>query len=166
MASTGRTVEERRQGARAVLIRYLRERHMRRTPERFAVLDEVVALKGFFSSDQIGSLLADQQFHVSRQTIYSTLELLVQCGLLRRHRFTDGAASYELVGEAAAPRYHLVCLRCGKVKELKASDSLPPLASRRFAGFTPEYYELMIYGVCSTCTRRAKKAASSVADKS
>lgn len=152
--------DTRSEAAHAALTAYLARRNMRRTPERFAILDAVLGLKGHFAPEQIMQALADRQFHVSRQTVYASLGLLTDCGLLKRHRFTGDGARFELLSDHSRPHHHLVCLQCGKVKELKDTAELPPLASRRFAGFTPEYYELLIYGVCSTCTRRAKKEAS------
>lgn len=74
---------------------YLRSNHKRRTVERFAIMDRVLRAPGHVSAEELCKLMKDDGYPVSAATVYSTLELLVDCGLLVRQRFNDKASLYE-----------------------------------------------------------------------
>ena len=124
---------------------YLRSNHKRRTVERFAIMDRVLRAPGHVSAEELCKLMKDDGYPVSAATVYSTLELLVDCGLLVRQRFNDKASLYEKAS----------C--CGKIKEVRDPALTDLIASRHFAGFTQSYYSLNIYGICGSCSRRRRK---------
>lgn len=137
---------------------YLSRHNKRRTAERFAILDCVMSLSDHFSVENLGERLEQQGFHVSRTTLYSTVELLSDCGLVRRHRFDGGTALYErIVGDSN--HHHLICSRCGKIKEVRDASLSAEISSKRYAGFAVGYYSLNIYGLCRTCQKRSRKKA-------
>lgn len=80
---------------RDVFTRYLKERGQRKTPERYAILSEVYAEVGHFDVETLYSGMKAKNYHVSRATLYNTLDLLVECGLVRRHQFATNQAHYE-----------------------------------------------------------------------
>jgi Fur family ferric uptake transcriptional regulator len=96
-------------------------------------------------------------FQVSRATVYNTLDLLIEAGLVRRITLGDGVARYERVMQANN-HHHLICTRCGKVKEMKAAEVVGELLSRKPRSFEPLYYTLYIYGLCSRCAKAEKSA--------
>ncbi|MBD5185697.1 MAG: transcriptional repressor [Bacteroidales bacterium] len=144
--------------ARAALVQYLSRRRLRKTPERFAILDRVMTMDRHFVADDLYGRMETDGYHVSRTTVYNTLELLVSAGILRRHNFGRTKAHYELITGLGSNHHHLVCTVCGKIKEVKDSRLASMLDNRTFPAFSPEWYDLCVYGVCSTCARKTRKS--------
>lgn len=100
---------------------------------------------------------ADGQ-HVSLATIYTTLNLLVECGLLRRHRLGNNSAQYEKATAGAKANHFLtICTQCGKIKEVKDIALIQFMNSLRVGAFKVQYYQLYVHGICNACSRRAKR---------
>lgn len=132
---------------------YLARHNKRRTAERFAIVDCVIGTPDHFTIDSFHERLESQGFHVSLATIYSTLNLMIDCGLVRRHRFGSDSARYErTVGSSS--HHHLVCSRCGKVKEIRDAALSAEISSRRYPGFLPGYFSLSIFGLCRSCQKK------------
>ena len=131
---------------------YLTERQMRKTPERFALLDKAMTLPGHFSVDTLYEAMESSGYHVSRATVYSTLELLVDCGLLNRHLFGTRKTSYEV---ALGSHFHLICSDCGRIREIEEDNLAEYLTGMTFEGFSPTYYSTIVYGLCSECIKKA-----------
>lgn len=149
-----------RQCPRDVFSDYLARQHKRRTAERYAILDCAMRSSDHFTIESFHERIEQEGFHVSLATIYNTLELLVDCGLVRRHRFGSDSARYERTA-GSANHHHLVCSRCGKVREVRDTALSKAIASMRYPGFTPSYFSLNIYGLCRSCQKRERKGASS-----
>ncbi len=137
---------------------FLRSNHKRRTVERFAILECVNHTSGHFSAESLFETLQNKQYHVSPTTVYSTLDLLVECGLVVRHRFNNKANMYERATANAPSHHHLICTVCGKIKEIRDSDINTIIKNKRFPAFTQTSFALNIYGICSTCSRKQKKS--------
>lgn len=138
-----------------VLSEYLRRTHRRCTTERYMVLASAESMSGHFTVEELSAHLIANGRRVATATVYSTLQILVDCGLLRRLRLDDGAMRYE----AATPtnHHHLLCVRCGKIKDVREPAIEEMLKSRRYSAFSPAYFSLTVYGICSTCARKAKQ---------
>lgn len=144
--------------ARTTLVAYLRHRGMRRTPERFAILEKVYETNSHFFADSLNTLLEADGYHVSMATIYSTLHLLADAGLVRQHRFADQPTQYERVALGTPQsHYHLVCSLCGKVREVRDDQLAQQLMTRRQTTFHPEYCMIYVYGQCGSCQKRLRK---------
>ena len=141
------------EAAEELFTRFLRSRRLRKTSERFAILKKVSEMPRHFSSEDLSEALDAEGYHVSLTTVYATLELLCQCGILLRHIF-GRHAQYEVSGHNHC---HLVCTQCGKVREVNDEELTELLTSRRFSRFTPAYFSTSIYGCCASCARRQKK---------
>ena len=126
---------------------YLAERQLRKTPERFAILDKALTLPGHFGADLLYESMEASGYHVSRATIYSTLELLVDCGLLNRHLFGSRKTCYEV---ALGSHFHLVCNACGMIREIE-EEQLSHISKMGLDGFKPTYCSTMVYGLCREC---------------
>lgn len=135
---------------------YLRSNHKRRTAERFAILERVMASQGHFTAEGLCDLMRRDDYPVSTATVYSTLELLVECGLVVRRRFADKANVYEKASASAPDHHHLICTSCGKIKEVRDQALTDLIDSRRFTGFTQSYFSLNIYGTCGACARKRR----------
>ena len=79
--------------AREIFEVYLEQNGHRKTPERFAILHEIYTYFGHFDVETLFSHM--QNYRVSRATLYNTIELLLDCGLVRKHQFGQNQAQYE-----------------------------------------------------------------------
>ena len=130
---------------------YLEGRKLRKTPERFALMEKAMTLPGHFGVDELYEVMDSEGFHVSKATIYSTLELLVDCGMLNRHLFGLRKTSYE---RAKMNHFHLVCSTCGKIREIEDNDMMGIPGALDLQGFKPTYFSTMIYGTCRECRQK------------
>lgn len=141
---------------------YLTEQQMRKTPERFALLDKAMTLPGHFGVDVLYEAMEASGYHVSRATVYSTLELLVDCGLLNRHLFGTRKTCYEV---ALGSHFHLICSGCGKIREIEEESISSQITGMPFDGFTPTYCSTVIYGLCDDCMKGNGGAVTEKADE-
>lgn len=135
---------------------YLAERGMRRTVERAAILETARGLGNGFTAERLANAMEQGKCHVAMPTVYATLQLLTDCGILRRFHTGSGAAMYEWTLAAGVHHIHLVCTGCGKVKRLRDVELARSIRGRTFAGFTPSDFALNIYGLCKRCARLAR----------
>lgn len=143
--------------------RFLDSRKMRRTYERYAILKRICRIDSHFSIEELYEMMDSDGFHVSKATVYNTMQLLAEAGIVRRHHmFDQKSAEYERVKFGLENHYHMVCTACGKVIELKDSEIGDILTRRHYKNFAPSYFALYVYGLCSRCqrSRRAEKKKS------
>lgn len=138
-----------------VFTEYLSKNKLRKTPERFAILDMVMRETGHFEIESLYNNMEAEAFHVSLATIYNTLNLLCNCGLVRKHMFNNQQAHYERVLQKVTHN-HLICTVCGKVKEAKDNELISFMNSKKYSSFTMEYFSLYVFGECGSCTRKRK----------
>ena len=134
---------------------YLDAHDMRKTPERYAILNHIMGINGHFTIEELQQLIDGDGFRVSRSTVYNTVELLMDAHMLRRHVFEGMQAQYERI---TLPHTHLICTNCGKVKEVRDPNFAAFMNARRFNAFNTDHYSLYVYGTCSTCARKLKRS--------
>ena len=134
---------------RDILTRYMTDQGgMRKTGERYAILDVVMQMRGHHSADQILAMMPEK-FPVSRATMYSTLALLVKCGLLYDHQ-TEGATLYECAYRTPM-HHHYICTGCNKIWDLKDSTIEQAVSKVKTPRFKKLRCNTYIYGICNIC---------------
>jgi Fe2+ or Zn2+ uptake regulation protein len=127
----------------------LRDRGMRVTPQRVVVHRALRELDRHVTADELLDAVTDRLPNVSLPTVYATLELLEDLGMVRRLQ----RAGTTLFDPRTDPHHHLVCSICGSVEDLDAE--LDGAALKRAAGkhdFQPERIEAIVHGRCRDCS--------------
>ena len=127
----------------------LREQGYRLTPQRQLVLAAVEKL-GHATPDEVFAEVHAQSSAVNVSTIYRTLEVLEELGLVRHAHLSDRAPTYHSVTDHE--HFHLVCRNCHKVVSVDP-EVVAPLAERleREQGFVIDIGHLAVFGRCTDC---------------
>ena len=138
------------------LTEYLTLRKHRKTTERYAILDHIYSIDGHFNMDSLYKSMLESSFRVSRSTLYNTIELLLDCGLVVKHQFGANAAQYERA-YGNENHDHIICVDCGEVRETR-NNLITEAQLKKIRRFKVSYYSMYIYGICSKCShaRRMK----------
>ena len=131
------------------LIRELRERGLRVTSQRIVIHRTLCARPQHMTAEQVLESVSDVLPGTSLPTVYATLELLEELGLVRRLGTGTGAVMFD---SRVEPHGHTVCRRCGATSDLEQA-SVPDQAwsQARASGFAPDHAQLVFWGLCADC---------------
>lgn len=140
------------EAAEEVIFReFMVRRGLKFTTERQLILKEVFSIHEHFEADDIADGLKREGERVSRASIYRTLPLLVESGLLREVHSSEKHSHYEHVF-GHKHHDHLICTKCGRTIEF-SDDRIEGLQNRvcEKHGFLATAHSLEIIGVCAEC---------------
>ena len=134
---------------RGTFEQYLQNKGFRKTQERFAILDAIYSIEGHFTMEELMDIMNASKFHVSRATLYNTMELLTDAHLVIRHKF-DNSSQYEKSFNMTT-HFHRICMSCGSVTEVRDEKLRRVIENAHSKGFSIAHTSLYMYGMCSKC---------------
>ncbi len=136
----------------AQMLDMLRQRGMRLTPQREAIIRLLAADCSHPSAEDVFSRLAPENPWLSKATVYNTLNSLLGAGIIQD---VDLGVERRFDGRTTEPHGHLTCRACGRVEDF----DLPPdlrtlLLNRNDSGFAMERIQVKLVGLCRACAAR------------
>jgi Fur family transcriptional regulator, ferric uptake regulator len=143
---------------------YLERKGLRKTNERYAILEEIYRRDDHFEADVLFNDIKNKAGDISRATVYNTLDLLVSCDLVKKHQFGKNLAQYEK-SFGYKQHDHIICVDCKKVVEF-CDPRIMQIQSMmgELLNFKITHHSLYMYGVCGSCQKK-RSIASTVKPK-
>lgn len=133
---------------------YLADQNLKMTPQRRLILDTFVKQDDHLSSEELYAKVKRRDKSIGQATVYRTLKLLNESGLIEPLDFADGVTRYELsYGESHHD--HLICEHCGENIEIfdeVIEERQEAIAKKH--GFTLLRHKMYLYGICSKCRKK------------
>lgn len=132
----------------------LKKRGLRLTTTRKKILEILAETKKHLSPEEIYSLLKKSCPSAGYATVYRTLKVLTDEKMVRKRKFHERTSVYEPVIDEKKHHDHLICVRCGAIKEFEEEkiEKLQDSIAKKF-GFTIEDHKLELYGLCPSCKK-------------
>jgi Fur family transcriptional regulator, ferric uptake regulator len=105
-----------KEAARQIFSEYLENTAHRKTPERFAIVDEIFSINGHFDVESLYLSMKAKNYSVSRATLYNTIDLLIDSKLIVKHQFGKNIAQYERAYNSEI-HDHMIDIEKGTVAE-------------------------------------------------
>jgi Fur family transcriptional regulator, ferric uptake regulator len=139
-----------------IFTNFLKDRGQRLTKERSAILQKIFACSGHFDPESLYLQIRETNMKASRASVYRTVNLLYECGLIDRVGKTERGTIYEYTF-GHKHHDHMLCIQCGKIIEFY-SEELEGIqeAVCREQGFQGKNHTLEIRGYCKKCLKKMK----------
>jgi Fur family transcriptional regulator, stress-responsive regulator len=134
----------------AELSELLRDRGMRVTSQRLLIDRALRDHGGHLTAEQVHDLVDSALPGVTQQTVYSTLALLAELGVVRRVPAPGASTRFEARGD---DHHHMVCERCGAIEDLHVKVPMSrAVGASRERGFVPASASVTVLGLCKACS--------------
>lgn len=153
-------LEERRiESIKDKFVDYLRENSLKVTESRTEVLEAVIRSEDHFTADEFHRREFSENNTVSRATVYRTLDVLEECGLIRKMVMRNGKAYYEKT-IANTHHQHMICIECDKIMEFPGDALIAQLnvlcEGEEFEVFC---HDIKVHGICESCQEEKSDAS-------
>ncbi len=152
MESIRKVMDHQTERAKKIFWDFLKKKQLKVTNERVRVLEEVFSTHEHFDAEDILMRFKQEKVKISRATIYRTLDLLVECGLVNKLSLGELQSRYEhILGHQHHD--HLICKKCGIIIEFydKDIEELQKRICQQHQFFEIEH-SLKIFGLCNECS--------------
>jgi Fur family transcriptional regulator, ferric uptake regulator len=130
----------------------LLEKGYRLTPQRIMVVDALHSVETHISAEEIFNKLREKYPYANISTVYRTLELLKELGLVSEIEVGDGVARYH--AKEHGHHHHLICTKCGKMSDLPEGElGILEKSLLKNHGFKADINHLAIFGLCAKCRK-------------
>ncbi len=134
---------------------FIKLKNLKSSKRRDFIFNHIIKnIENHFTIDDIYNNIMKIDPSIGIATIYRTVRLLVESGLIVEHSFREKKGFFEIINHRSPDHGHLICLKCGKIKEFECSfiDDFQTEIGKKYH-FGIRYHKLEIYGVCDTCQK-------------
>lgn len=138
----------------------LKNKGYKLTPQRRAIVDVIIKNEGkHLTIEELYDCVKYECPEIGLATVYRTIQLLEEIGIICKFDLDDGCSRYELVhAEENHQHHHLICTECGKVTEVQEDllENLEHDIEQKYH-FKIKNHSVKFYGICSECLEKAKE---------
>ena len=138
---------------------FIQANRLKSSKRRDLIFYHITQIQGHFTADEIYQALFKTDPEIGIATVYRTIRLLVDSGILLEHTFGEKKGFYEVVDTNSKHHDHLICNNCGKIIEFQSDiieDNIERIAEQH--QFIIKSHKLEIYGICSKCQQKSKES--------
>ncbi|MFZ5515990.1 MAG: Fur family transcriptional regulator [Candidatus Zhuqueibacterota bacterium] len=134
---------------------HIRANNLKSSKRRDLIFEYIMNMSEHFTIDSLYSAMFRTSPDIGIATVYRTIRLLVDCGILLEHSFGEKKGYYEVNRVQSRSHGHLICRMCGKISEFQNDDIVEfQKAISAQQDFKTDFFRLEIYGICHDCRKQ------------